>query len=85
MQDYIMVECLYVFWNDILFDEAVRQISYFGRIKNWIELNWIKWPLDDLCGKSWLLITKITVAADSLTKKAYKSGVIYHSDFFHFF
>ena len=32
-------------------------------------LNDLKWPLGDLCGKSWPLITKITILSDSLTPK----------------
>ena len=36
----------------------------------------------DLCDKSWPLITKITVASDSLTPKTYKKW--YHLLFWHF-
>ena len=37
-----------------------------------IFLNDLKWPSDDLCGKSWPLITKITILSDSLTPKSYE-------------
>ena len=41
------------------------------KIKPKMTLNDLKWPLGDLCGKSWSLITKITMASDSLTPKTY--------------
>ena len=37
-----------------------------------ISLNDLKWPPDDLCGKSWPLITKITISSDSLTPNSYE-------------
>ena len=41
------------------------------KIKPKMTLNDLKWPLGDLCGKSWSLITKITMASESLTPKTY--------------
>ena len=35
----------------------------------------LKWPLGDLRGQSWPLISKITIASDSLTPKTYKHKV----------
>ena len=44
--------------------------------------NDLKWPLGDLCGKSWPLITKLTISSDSLTPKTYKKWC--HLSFWYF-
>ena len=43
-----------------------------------------KWTLGDLWGKSWPLITKLTISSDSMASKYIKDGVIYYSDIFSF-
>ena len=46
-----------------------------GRITKNLAEKELKWPLSDVCAKSWPLITKITIASDSLTPKTYKHKV----------
>ena len=48
-------------------------------------LNDLKWPSDDLCGKSWPLITKIIISSDSLTLKSYKKWCHLSFWYFHIF
>ena len=45
-------------------------------------LNDLEWPLGDLCGKSWPLITKIMSVSDSLTPKTYTKWC--HLSFWYF-
>ena len=52
--------------------------------RKWLKITF-KWHLGELIGKSWPLITKITVSPDPLTLKPPKICIIKHLEIFIFF
>ena len=62
------VEFKYILENEFWLSESAKKGA---KPKNVAE-NDLEWPLGDLWGKSLPLVTKITVASDSLTSKSYE-------------
>ena len=76
-----MIPFLYVFgvkesnemvilWSEVNFD-FLEMFKNGTEPKNVAKFD-LKWPLGDLRGQSWPLITKITIASYSLTPKTYR-------------
>ena len=65
------VESIYIIRDEFWYFQNTKK----GRLTKNLAEKELKWPLSDVCAKSWPLITKITIASDSLTPKTYKHKV----------